>query len=80
MFDYLTPFVSRLRWQTSNLTLKSKEKTLEKQEDEKLCNEEVKTLDQLLAKNKQLVERTDAEMKCAKGLQVSKSLKLIYIS
>lgn len=64
----------------SNLSLKSKEETLQKQEDEKLCSEEVKTLEQLLSKNKQLIERTDAEMKRAKKLQVSGSLDLIYIS
>lgn len=44
---------------------------MQKQEDEKLCNQETNKLEQLLVTNQQLVHRTDAETKRAKRLQVS---------
>lgn len=55
------------------MTQTSKEQTVQKQEDEKLCSQETNKLEQLLAANQQLVQRTDAETKRAKRLQVSRT-------
>lgn len=58
------------------MSQKSKEEILQKLEDEKLCSQETKKFDQLLSKNQRLIQRTDAEMKQAKRLQVSESFNL----
>lgn len=70
VFECLTS-VSHLCAQMSNVSQKSKEEILQKLEDEKLCSQETKKLDQLLSKNQRLIQRTDAEVKQAKRLQVS---------
>lgn len=57
--------------QMSNVSQRSKEETVQRLEDEKLCSQETKNLDHLLSENHQLIERTEAKVKQTRKLQVN---------
>lgn len=63
--------ISCLCGQMSDVSQRSNEETVQRLEDEKLCSQETKNLKHLLSKNHPLIERTEAEVKRTRRLQVT---------